>query len=144
MSLSKIALSCCTAVLISSTALAGQLTLETGTSKPIRLKTSADAVVIGNPNIADVAVHNDQLLFITGKAYGTTNMIIFDADGNTVMSSDIVVTANATSWVSVNRGGVNFTYDCSPTCRPTMSSGDDPEHYQRVADQLLLQKELND
>jgi len=143
MSLMKIALACCSATLLSCAAHAGHITVETGKAKAIKLKTNADSVIIGNPNIADVAVHDDTLLFVTGKAYGTTNLMIFDNEGNTIHSSDVVVTANTTSWVSVKRAGTNFTYDCSPTCRPTLSPGDDTEHYGGVAEQLLTQKELN-
>jgi len=140
----KTTFSFCAAVLLAGAAHATQLTVETGKAKALKLKTNADSVIIGNPNIADVAVHDDTLLFLTGKAYGTTNLMIFDNEGNTILSADVVVTANSTSWVSVNRAGTNFTYDCSPTCRPTMSPGDDQGHYSLVSEQLLAQKELND
>jgi len=143
MSLTKTALTCCAAAILSCAAHAGHITVETGKAKAIKLKTNADSVIIGNPNIADVAVHDDTLLFVTGKSYGTTNLMIFDNEGNTIHSSDIVVTANTTSWVSVKRAGMNYTYDCAPTCRPTLSPGDEPEHYGGVAEQLLTQKELS-
>lgn len=143
MSLKKTALSCCVAAFISCAASAGHITVETGKAKAIKLKTDADSVIIGNPNIADVAVHNDTLLFVTGKAYGTTNLMIFDNEGNTIHSSDVVVTANTKTWVSVNRAGVDFTYDCAPKCRPTLSPGDDNGHFGTVADQLAQQKQLN-
>ena len=143
MSLTKIALTSCAAALCSLAAQAGHITVEAGKAKAIKLNTNADSVIIGNPNIADVAVHDDTLLFVTGKSYGTTNLIIFDNQGNTIHSSDVIVTANTATWVSVKRAGDNFTYDCSPSCRPTLSPGDNDAHYQRVGEQLLLQKELN-
>jgi len=139
----KTALSVCAAALISCAAHAGHITVETGKAKALKLKTNADSVIIGNPNIADVEVHDDTLLFITGKAYGTTNLMIFDNEGNTIHSSDVVVTSNTKSWVSINRAGQNYTYDCSPTCRPTLSPGDEQAHYGGVAAQLMQQKELN-
>lgn len=143
MSVTKTALSCCAAALLACAAHAAQITVETGKAKALKLKTNADSVIIGNPNIADVAVHDDTLLFVTGKSYGTTNLMIFDNEGNTIHSSDVVVTANTTSWVSINRAGSNFTYDCSPSCRPTLSPGDEQGHYSTVSEQLMLQKELN-
>ena len=143
MSFSKTALSACIVAFMTCAASAGHITVETGKAKAIKLNVNADSVIIGNPNIADVAVHNDTLLFVTGKAYGTTNLMIFDHQGNTIHSSDVVVTSNSTSWVSVNRAGANFTYDCAPSCRPTMSPGDDQTHFGSVADQLAQQKELN-
>lgn len=143
MPLTKTTLSCVSAALFSLAAHAGHVTVEAGKAKAIKLTTNADSVIIGNPNIADVAVHNDTLLFVTGKSYGTTNLMIFDSKGNTIHSSDVIVTANTSRWVSVKRAGDNFTYDCSPTCRPTLSPGDNPGHYERVGEQLMMQKELN-
>lgn len=143
MSIIKTALLAGIAALISSAAHAGHITVEAGKAKAIKLNTNAESVIIGNPNIADVAVHDDKLLFVTGKSFGTTNLMIFDSSGNTIHSSDVVVTANTATWVSVKRAGSNYTYDCSPSCRPTLSAGDDAEHYENVGEQLLLQKELN-
>lgn len=143
MSLSKIAISAGLAAAFSFAAHAAHVTVEAGKAKAIKLSENAESVIIGNPNIADVAVHNDKLLFVTGKSFGTTNLMIFDAQGNTIHSSDVVVTANATTWVSVKRAGENFTYDCSPSCRPTLSAGDNGQHYENVGEQLLMQKELN-
>ena len=141
--LSKLAMFGGLAVLMTATAQARQITVETGKASAIKLTTNADSVIIGNPNIADVAVHDDTLLFVTGKSFGTTNLMIFDKNGNTLVSSDVVVTANSATWVSVKRGGDNFTYDCAPSCRPTLATGDEQQHYANVGEQLLLQKELN-
>ncbi|NQY40105.1 MAG: pilus assembly protein N-terminal domain-containing protein [Henriciella sp.] len=143
MSLSKTVISVGLAAAFSLAAHAGHVTVEAGKAKAIKLSETAESVIIGNPNIADVAVHNDKLLFVTGKSFGTTNLMIFDAEGNTIHSSDVVVTANATTWVSVKRAGENYTYDCSPSCRPTLSAGDNGQHYENVGEQLLMQKELN-
>ena len=142
-SVTKTAITVCAAILMSCVAHAGHITVEAGKAKAIKLNVNAESVIIGNPNIADVAVHDDKLLFVTGKSFGTTNLMIFDAKGNTIHSSDVVVTANTATWVSVKRAGSNFTYDCAPACRPTLSAGDDNEHYENVGEQLLMQKELN-
>ena len=143
MSITKTALSGCAALLFACAAHAGQITVEAGKAKAVKLNANADSVIIGNPNIADVAVHDDTLLFVTGKSFGTTNLMIFDKDGNTLVSQDVVVTANTATWVSVKRAGANYTYDCSPSCRPTLAAGDEQQHYANVGEQLLLQKELN-
>lgn len=143
LSITKTALTACAAIIFSCAAQAGHITVEAGKAKAIKLTTNAESVIIGNPNIADVAVHDDKLLFVTGKSFGTTNLMIFDAKGNTIHSSDVVVTANTATWVSVKRAGDNYTYDCAPACRPTLSAGDQGEHYENVGEQLLMQKELN-
>jgi Flp pilus assembly secretin CpaC len=60
------------ALSLSSAAFADQIFVEASKSIPIRINGAASSIVIGNKNIADVAVHNEGLLFITGKSYGTT------------------------------------------------------------------------
>lgn len=127
---------------ISVSAFAGHFTVESGKTKPLRLETEATSIVVGNPNVADVAVHNGKLIFISGKAFGTTNLMIFDKAGNTIYSSDIVVTTNTANLVTVNRAGNNFTYDCAPACRSGLSVGDDQNHYQNTRSQMQQQSQL--
>ena len=105
-------------ILIVAPALAGPLTVEANKTVPVRLKGAAASVVLGNREIADVAVHDEHLVFVTGKNFGTTNLMVFDRAGNQIYASDVVVTANTSSLVTVNRSGDNSTYACSPSCRP--------------------------
>ena len=129
---------------ICASASAGQFTVESGKTKPLRLKTKAASIVIGNPNVADVAVHDEKLLFISGKTFGTTNLMIFDKDGNTIYTADVVVTTNTANLVTVNRAGENYTYDCAPNCRGSMSVGDSSEHYNEIYNQVTQQQELSE
>ncbi|MEM8617149.1 MAG: pilus assembly protein N-terminal domain-containing protein [Pseudomonadota bacterium] len=99
------------------TAQAGQFMVEYGKTKPLRLAGEAGSIVVGNPEIADVAVHDKNLLFITGKTYGTTNLMVFDQHGKSVYVADVVVTTNGSNLVTVNRAGIDFTYNCAPNCR---------------------------
>lgn len=132
------------AVAFSAVAHAGQFTVEAGKTKPLKLKAEADSVVIGNPNVADVAVHDSKLLFISGKSFGTTNLIVFDKNAKTLFSADIVVTTNSANLVTVNRAGSNFTYDCAPECRPSPAIGDNEDHFGRVIGQMDQQKGLSE
>lgn len=132
------------AVLIAGAAAADHLTVEANKSKAIRLKSPAAAIVVGNPNLADVAVHSDKLIFVTGKTYGTTNLLIFDENGRQIYSNDIVVTASPTAQLVVNRGGAINTYDCADTCRRTLAVGDEHSQFQQIAQQNQSLKTLND
>lgn len=132
------------AIFFCAAASAQQFTVETGKTKPLKLKQAASSIVVGNPNIADVAVHSDNMLFVSGKTFGTTNMMIFDANGDTIYSANIVVTTNTANMVSVNRAGANYTYDCAPACRPGLSIGDDQTHYSQIFSQMEQQQELSE
>ncbi len=129
---------------ICASAQAGQFTIESGKTKPLRLKGKAASIVVGNPNVADVAVHDENLIFVTGKTFGTTNLMIFDKAGKTIYSANVVVTTNTANLVTVNRAGDNYTYDCAPTCRAGMSVGDNNNHFSEVSNQIKQQQELSE
>jgi len=143
-SLKKLAALSVSTLLLAGSALAGQFTVESGKTKQLRLKTDASSVVIGNPNIADVAVANGKLLFVSGKAFGTTNLLIFDSAGNTIYAADVVVTTNSANLVTVNRAGANYSYDCAPECRAGLAIGDSDEHFESIFNQMDRQKELSE
>lgn len=121
--------------IVSLSALADQISVETNTTVPLRLKGEAASIVLGNSNIADVAVHDEHMLFISGKTYGTTNLLVFDINGRKIYDTELVVSANSSNYVTINRAGQLRTFDCTPQCRPAMSIGDDPEHFGMMMDQ---------
>ncbi|KCZ49943.1 MULTISPECIES: pilus assembly protein N-terminal domain-containing protein [unclassified Hyphomonas] len=118
-------------------AIAGPLTVETNKTVPLKMKGTAASVVLGNRNIADVAVHDEHLIFITGKTFGTTNLMVFDRSGNQILNTEVVVTANTSNLVTVNRNGSNFTYDCAPSCRSIISPGDNVQHFDDLMQQQM-------
>ena len=132
------------AALFCGIAAAQQFTVETGTTKPLRLAKPASSVVIGNQNIADVAVADPNLVFLTGKSFGTTNLLILDDANNIIYSADIVVTTNSASLVTINRGGSSFTYDCASDCRDAPMIGDDQTHFQRALSQARDAQRTNE
>jgi Flp pilus assembly secretin CpaC len=128
------------ALVVVSTLFAGavvaeQLSVEANTSIPVRLKGAAASVVLGNQNIADVAVHDENLIFITGKTFGTTNLMVFDKMGREVYNAQVAVSVNTNNQVTVNRSGQNFTYDCAPGCRDVLSTGDDRDYFDTLMKQ---------
>ena len=140
--LAKACVALTSAAFLAGAAFADQITVEANKTKPMRLKHAASAIVVGNPNFADVAVHSENLIFITGKTYGTTNLLIFDEAGKQIYSGDIVVTTDASSLVSINRAGSNYTLDCADKCRPVLAVGD--EEFLALAQQNDALKELNE
>jgi Flp pilus assembly secretin CpaC len=132
------------ALALASTACAEQLFVESSKTVPVRISGAASSIVIGNKNIADVAVHNENLIFVTGKSFGTTNLLVFDKAGHQIYSTDIMVTTNSSNLVTINRAGQSFTYDCSPNCKAVLSVGDDPDHFAALIDQQIQTQSLTD
>jgi len=65
-----------------------------GSAKVVNVK-SPQRVAIGNPEIADLTQINDRELLISGKAVGSTSLIVWQADGRKQISSVIVTTGKA-------------------------------------------------
>ena len=101
-------------------------------AKVLRLEHPAGTIIIGNPMIADATVQDEQMLVITGKSYGTTNLIILDRDGREIISTNIEVRYMASSHVTIQRGVSRFSYACSPSCEPTLRIGDNPDQFNAV------------
>ncbi|WP_340692721.1 pilus assembly protein N-terminal domain-containing protein [Hyphomonas sp.] len=126
-----------------ASAAAGQLSVEANKTVPVRIQGAAASIVLGNKNVADVAVHNEHLIFITGKSFGTTNLMIFNKAGDEIFSTEVVVTVNSSNLVTVNRSGQNFTYDCAPECRSVMSMGDQVDYFDTIITQQKSAQDLN-
>jgi len=91
---------------------------------PIRLAEPAEGVAIGNPAIAGVSVQNDRFLFVTGRSYGSTNLVVVGAEGRVLYSGRVVVTPDETDVVMVTRGVETARLECTPLCRPRPDIGD--------------------
>lgn len=98
----------------------------------VRLPAQAGAVIIGNPAIADVTVHSPDTLFVIGKGYGETNLIVFDAQGETIMNADIqVINKLPQQSVRLYNGKERESYNCAPYCMPSPILGDAPDFIGR-------------
>ena len=92
-------------------------------------------VIVGNPSIADVAVQDDKLV-VTGKAYGTTNLILLDEKGATISEMPLTVVGENTDRVSVFKAGKRNSYSCVGTCNPVLDIGDENGFFDDVARQM--------
>jgi hypothetical protein len=61
-------------------------------------------VIVGDPSVADVLVVDRRTLFVQGKGYGETEVVVLDAEGRTVWQGDVAVVAPDQGRVSVVRG----------------------------------------
>lgn len=117
-------------------ALANDIRVALDQAVPIRLSAPAEGVAIGNPTIAGVSVQNDQFLFVTGRSYGTTNLVVVGQDGRVLYSGLVTVTPDETNVVMVTRGAQTGRLECTPVCRPRPDIGDGTEGYDAVNGQI--------
>ncbi len=107
------------------------LTVAIDESHVLQLASQPGAIVIGNPSIADVSIQG-QKLFVHGRGFGHTNLIVLDMDGNQMASFNLVTALAQDSLVSVYKGGNRYSYTCNGTCQGSLQIGDDPAFFELV------------
>jgi len=114
-----------------------KLVLTTNQTSVMNMSNSPGTVVVGNPSIADVTVQGRQV-FLHGRAFGTTNIMFFDAKGEFIQDYEVVVQEGSSSEVSLYRSGVSFTYVCANDCQPVLHPGDDKDWNAMVSGQMRM------
>jgi hypothetical protein len=126
------ALACLSIFATASDAQAADLVVRYDQSQLIRLPRAISEVIIGNPSIADVTVQGGNLLVVTGKTFGVTNIIALDADRNVIQDQRVVVEQDDRRTVSLYKGAQRQSYTCAPTCTPAMVIGDSPTYFDTI------------
>ena len=102
-------------------------------SQLLRLPRPAAEIIIGNPAIADISVQAGNLLVITGKTFGITNIIALDADRNVIQDQRILVKRDEGKVVNLQRGTERQSYNCTPQCNPSITIGDEQKYFDAVS-----------
>ena len=121
------------AALLPCSGLAAQeLVVKYDQSQLLRLPRPVAEIIVGNPSIADVTVQSGNLLVITGKTFGITNVIALDADRNVIQDQRVMVMREEARVVNLQKGSKRETYNCSPNCNPSLVVGDDNAYFETV------------
>lgn len=103
-------------------------------AKLMRLPDRVSTIIIGNPAIADGTLQSGGLLVVTGKGFGTTNLMVLDSKGTVIAEHTITVSA-PTAGVTVFRGADRETLSCAPNCQRTLVPGDATAVFESVVSQ---------
>lgn len=103
----------------------------------------ASTVVVGNPAIADATILDNQTLVITGRSFGTTNLIILDPDGKQIRDELVSVSLADDHGVTIHRRVTRQTFSCTPACAPMLSVGDDVNAFDAVDSQLRAKQQAS-
>lgn len=118
------------------------IVVQTDHAQVLKLPPKATTIIIGNPMIADVSVQKNGSMVVTGKSFGTTNLIAQDSTGAVIGESLIRVEAATEGVVVVQRGMERETYSCQPRCQPTLALGDVARHFEVVGSQATARNGL--
>jgi Flp pilus assembly secretin CpaC len=145
LSLSRLALPALaiTAALAALPAKAEPIEVVVDQAKVMRVSRPADIVIIGNPAIADATIQDAQTLIITGHSFGTTNLIVLDAQGQSIAEEQITVAPQNDQVVTVYRRASRQTFSCTPDCSPVLAVGDNAAAFDAVNAQIQSQTSLS-
>ena len=101
----------------------------TGTSAARKRDTTSS---VGNPAIADISIQTGNLLVITGKTFGITNIIALDADRNVIQDQRVLVKRDEAKVVNLQRGTLRQSYNCTPQCNPSITIGDEQAYFDTI------------
>ena len=132
------------ALLLAATALAGMalsparaqaepLIVKYDQSQILRMPKPVTEVIIGNPMIADVAIQSANLLVITGKSFGVTNIIALDNERNVIQDQLVMVQRETANIVRLTKGVDRESWNCSPQCNPTITLGDESKYFAKTS-----------
>ncbi|MGQ0484329.1 MAG: pilus assembly protein N-terminal domain-containing protein [Hyphomicrobiales bacterium] len=99
------------------------LVLLTDQTQILTLPRPAGTIVVGNPTFADVTVQGKRV-FLHGRAFGTTNIIIMDESGSHMADYEVTVMMGGSKNLALYKGGSRYSYVCAPSCEATLQVGD--------------------
>lgn len=103
----------------------------------LHLPNKVATIVIGNPSIADATLQAGGLLIVTGKGYGTTNLVALDSHGTTLAEHELHVSgAKGDGKLTIYRGVERETWSCSPKCEHSVVLGDSAAYFAAATAQI--------
>jgi Flp pilus assembly secretin CpaC len=94
-------------------------------ARVLRLDRAVSKVIVGNSKVADATVADATTIVLTGRSFGTTNLVLLDADGNPIVDERILVSIDEGNTVRVFRQTERTVLSCTPNCEQhSQNSGD--------------------
>ena len=124
-------------------AAAGQmLQIQSDESQMLTIPSSPGAVIVGNPSIADVSIDGTRV-FVHGRGFGQTTLLILDSEGKQLASFDIAVSHTQATNVAVFSGGTRYSYSCAPYCESELQIGDNIDYFKSISDSIMKKMEIS-
>lgn len=94
-------------------------------ARVLRLDRPVSKVIVGNSKVADATVADATTIVLTGRGFGTTNLVLLDAEGNPIVDERILVSIDEGNTVRVFRQTERTVLSCTPNCEQhSQNSGD--------------------
>ena len=85
-------------------------------ARVLRLDRPVSKVIVGNAEVADATVDDAHTIVLTVHNFGTTNLVLLDADGNAIVDERVLVSIDEGNTVRVFRQTDRSVLSCTPNC----------------------------
>jgi Flp pilus assembly secretin CpaC len=94
-------------------------------ARVLKLDRPVSKVIVGNAKVADATVADAKTIVLTGRSFGTTNLVLLDQDGNAILDENILVSIDEGNTVRVYRQTERTVLSCSPNCEQHAQQAND-------------------
>jgi hypothetical protein len=121
------------AALSAAPAQAETVTVSVDEARILKIPDRVATIVIGNPLVADASLQSGGILIVTGKGFGSTNLLALDRAGKVIMDKTVQVRGPVSSYlVVVYKGVERESYSCSPECERRLTLGDSAAYFDGI------------
>lgn len=85
-------------------------------ARVLKLDRPVAKVIVGNSTVADATVADPMTIVLTGRSFGTTNLVLLDKDGNAIADERVLVSIDEGNTVRVFRQTDRSILSCTPNC----------------------------
>lgn len=112
------------------------LTVTVDFAEIVHIDQPAATVIIGNSGVLDANMAIPDMMVLTGKAPGVTNLVVVNQNGDHTIEYLVEVVPSRRKLTTVHQGAKIQTYQCGVDCRPVLSIGDSQEHFDAAKSQI--------
>jgi hypothetical protein len=111
-------------------------------AKILTLEAPARTIAIGNSGIVDGTLSDERTVVLTGRAIGTTNIIVLREAGREVLNLPVHVVPASRQLTTVYQGSKQQTFSRVGPCKPVASVGDDRGYFDAAQKQTRERQEF--
>src|SRR3546814_21077632 len=88
-------------------------------ARVLRLDRPVRKVIVGNSNVADATVADPTTIVLTGRSFGTKNLVLLDSHGKAIADESVLVSIEGGNTVRVFSATDRSILTSTPNCQQT-------------------------
>lgn len=127
---------------VSEIRLDSSITVKADYATMVALAGDPATVVIGNALFADITLKKG-MIFIHGRQFGTTNVIVLDKDNSKLADFELHVVRGGSQNLTIYKAGSAYSHVCAPVCESALQVGDNADHFGSVNSAMSTKMQIS-